>query len=89
MASCGATAAEVTEVLNGVRVLGEATEAVTEQASEKPDEVAEEEPDEGYREHCINMYVMCVNRKWTGNCHDCMRYCQGQKQWPFNICTKR
>lgn len=87
--SCGATVVEVAEVLNGAQVLGEAAGAADEGAQGKADEDAAEDPDEGYRQHCIDMYVLCVHRKWTGNCHDCLRYCQGQRQWPFNICTKR
>ncbi|MCP3143729.1 hypothetical protein [Pyxidicoccus xibeiensis] len=83
--SCAATAVEVAEVLAGLQVLGETASAVTDGAPEED----EEDPDEGYRQHCIDMYVLCVHRKWTGDCHDCLRYCQGQKQWPFNICTRR
>lgn len=82
--SCGATAADIADALEGAKVLNEATQATEPEATKKPKE--EGDPDEGYRQHCIDMFVLCQHRKWTGNCHDCLRYCQGQKQWPFHLC---
>ncbi len=71
-------------------MLNEAAQSTDEEGQEKAKEKPPaEDPDEGYRQHCIDMYVLCQHRKWSGNCHDCLRYCQGQKQWPFNICTKK
>lgn len=77
---CGATAPPKPDVEDAVRAAQAASE------SAKDEEV---DPDEGYRDHCIDMYVLCQLRKWSGNCHDCLRYCQGQKQWPFSVCGKR
>ena len=51
-------------------------------------DAATEEDDDGWRDQCIDLYVACKQRKWTGNCHDCLRWCQGQKEWPFHMCTK-
>jgi len=77
---CGIAAPPKPDVEDTVR----AAQAASESPKDK-----EADPDEGYRDHCIGMYVLCQQRKWSGNCHDCLRYCQGQKQWPFNVCGKR
>jgi hypothetical protein len=77
---CGVAAPPKPDVDDTVR----AAEAASESAREK-----EADPEEGYRDHCIDMYVLCQLRKWSRNCHDCLRYCQGQKQWPFDVCGKR
>jgi hypothetical protein len=34
-------------------------------------------------------YVQCRGQKkprWVGDCHACFRYCEGQRQWPFDLC---
>ncbi len=53
----------------------------------KPDEgVAEPWPAaDDNRGFCIQMYVMCQNQGWTGNCQACMDRCtgSGNGNWPF------
>lgn len=49
-------------------------------ATEAAEEEEEGDPNEGWRDQCINLYVACKQRAWEGNCHDCLRWCQGQKQ---------
>jgi hypothetical protein len=39
-----------------------------------------------WKKQCIKTYVECINRKWVGNCHDCLRYCEGQRKWPADWC---
>jgi len=51
----------------------------------------EPEPDdEGWRDQCIDLYVRCKQRGWGAvrewNCHECLRNCQGQREWPFHLC---
>ncbi len=84
--SCGASAADIAEVLNGARVLNEAAQAAEDSAKANEEE---EDPDEGWREHCRDVYVLCRDQKkprWVGPCDDCLRNCHGQKQWPFHWC---
>jgi hypothetical protein len=38
---------------------------------------------------CIDTYVRCIEQRWTGNCYDCLRNCQGQHEWPLGICAPR
>ncbi|HEX8703704.1 MAG TPA: hypothetical protein VF815_33010 [Myxococcaceae bacterium] len=87
MESCGATAVEVAEVLNGAKVLNEAAQT-DDDSAEKP-----EEDDEAHNAHlpewkreCIRGYKNCQEFGWTGNCHDCLRYCEGQHAWPTATC---
>ena len=64
----------------------EAAQPVKEAAAEEAD------PDEGWREHCRDTYVLCRDQKkprWTGNCYDCFRWCEGQRQWPFHMCRQK
>jgi hypothetical protein len=87
--SCGATAAEAAEVLNGVKVLNEAASQESSQPAETAKESAKDDPDEGWREHCRETYVLCRDQKkprWVGDCYACFRYCEGQRQWPFDQC---
>jgi hypothetical protein len=41
-----------------------------------------------WKQRCIRSYVDCQNEEWTGSCYDCLRYCEGQQEWPFNQCRK-
>nr|WP_238539978.1 hypothetical protein [Corallococcus macrosporus] len=61
-----------------------------EQGEEKEEE--DDDPDAGWKEHCSNTYVACRDQKkprWTGDCYDCFRWCEGQRQWPFKKCHRR
>jgi hypothetical protein len=40
-------------------------------------------------QRCIRNYVDCKNEGWTGNCHDCIHYCAGQREWPRGKCRER
>ncbi|QSQ25364.1 hypothetical protein JY651_10735 [Pyxidicoccus parkwayensis] len=77
---CGLSKADATLI---VAMLKGVESAVPE---EEPDE---DDPNEGWRDQCINLYVACKQRGWSGKCDDCLRWCQGQKQWPFHKCTSR
>ncbi len=94
MESCGATAVEVAEALNGVKVLNEATQPTVDEAAEADgaEDAAKEsnDPDDGWRQHCKDTYVACKDQKgWVGDCYACFRYCEGQRQWPFHLCTRK
>jgi hypothetical protein len=27
-----------------------------------------------------------TNQGWTGNCYECLRFCEGQRAWPIATC---
>lgn len=81
--ACGLTAGEAAAHMAGVKM---AMEAANEKEQEK------EDADDGWREHCTNTYVACRDQKkprWDGDCYACFRYCEGQRQWPFELCSRR
>jgi hypothetical protein len=92
--SCGATAAEVAEILNGVKVLNEAVQPTGEESAAPADEARVEEDDFAnnadlpeWKQECIKFYVDCQNKEWTGSCYECIRRCEGQHEWPFSLCA--
>ncbi len=42
-----------------------------------------------WKQRCIKAYVSCQNGGWTGKCDDCLRYCEGQQEWPIRKCRPR
>jgi hypothetical protein len=38
---------------------------------------------------CRAKYFECIDQYWTGSCYDCFRYCEGQHEWPDNMCRSR
>jgi hypothetical protein len=40
-----------------------------------------------WKQQCIDTYVQCIEQKWTGRCYDCLRYCEGQRDWPLEMCA--
>jgi hypothetical protein len=93
--SCGVPAAEAAALLKAMEMANEAAEeeAAEEGAAAERDQTSEEatedDPDEGWREHCRETYVQCRDQKkprWVGDCYACFRYCEGQRQWPFDLC---
>jgi hypothetical protein len=80
--SCGATASEVAEVLNGTRVLNEAIQ----EATAGDDDFANNASLPEWKRQCIKDYVSCKQQGRAGNCYDCLRYCEGQRAWPDDRC---
>ncbi|WP_223752158.1 hypothetical protein [Myxococcus sp. XM-1-1-1] len=59
------------------------------ESGEKSEEKGD--PDEGWKQQCMDLYVLCKDQKkprWTGDCYACFRNCEGQRQWPFNLCRQ-
>jgi hypothetical protein len=83
--SCAATEAAALKVLNGLKMAYEATQA----AGDKDDDFANNLDLPEWKQRCIRNYVDCKNEGWMGSCYQCLRYCQGQQEWPFNQCRKR
>jgi hypothetical protein len=85
--SCGATAAEIASVLNGARVLSEATQPDQETTVTTEDEFANNRELPEWKQVCIRNYVACQNEPdWKGPCFECLRRCEGQQEWPFEMC---
>ncbi len=42
-----------------------------------------------WKQRCIDRYVDCIEQRWIGSCYNCLRYCEGQRDWPFNMCAPR
>jgi hypothetical protein len=90
MESCGATATEAAEVLNGGKMVNVAPATVTLKGVDEPEreedgDGREEMPE--WRQHCIDQYTRCVDLSWTGNCHACHERCRGQRgEWPKEMC---
>lgn len=37
-----------------------------------------------WRGQCIRLYEVCIMRKWSGNCSNCLNKCTAQQEWPFS-----
>ncbi len=72
--ACGATQSEVDQVLRAAR------------ADADDDDYSNNDSLPEWKQDCIRNYNRCQDRKWTGNCHDCMRLCEGQQKWPSGKC---
>jgi len=75
--SCGATQSEVDQVLRAVRTGSDANDFANNESLPE------------WKQECIRYYNDCQNKGWTGNCHDCLRRCEGQHEWPFSMCDER
>jgi hypothetical protein len=73
--ACGATQSEVSQVLRAVRA--------------DEDEYANNKSLPEWKQDCIRDYNDCVNDGWTGKCDDCLRRCEGQHEWPNDMCKPR
>ena len=77
--ACGATPTEVEQVLRAVRAGSDAYD----------DDYSNNDSLPEWKQDCIRNYNRCQDRKWTGNCHDCLRRCEGQHEWPRDMCKPR
>jgi hypothetical protein len=77
--ACGATQSEVDQVLRAARAGSDADD----------DDYSNNESLPEWKQDCIRKYNRCQDRKWTGNCNDCLRRCEGQHEWPRDMCKPR
>ncbi|NOK32180.1 hypothetical protein D7W79_16315 [Corallococcus exercitus] len=78
--SCGASEAEAVAALTVLKTAYEASR-LTE------DDFANNAQLPEWQQACIRSYVDCKNQGWKGRCYDCLRYCEGQHEWPFKACA--
>ncbi|WNG22662.1 hypothetical protein F0U62_00480 [Cystobacter fuscus] len=74
--ACGATPSEVDQVLRAVRAGSDVDE----------DDFSNNASLPKWKQKCIEAYNDCQNDGWTGDCHDCLRLCEGQHKWPTKKC---
>ena len=75
--ACGASPSEVEQV-RMVAVVDEGEDDFANNASLP-----------AWKQKCIRYYNDCINDGWTGKCEDCLRRCEGQHEWPFQMCDER
>lgn len=72
--SCAAAPADIFEALNGLKMAIDDGEFANN--ANLPE----------WKQRCIKSFVNCIDSKWTGNCYNCMRSCEGQREWPVRAC---
>jgi len=79
--ACGASPSEVEQVLRAVRADVE--------LDVDGDDFANNKDLPEWKQRCIKAYYSCQQDGWTGKCDDCLRYCEGQHEWPIRQCRPR
>ncbi len=94
--SCGADPAKVASILKTFESLYAATHPGAKAAQETDVAEAGQKEDwtsiaelPAWKQLCIKTYYACKDRGWTGKCDDCLRYCEGQQEWPTSMCRPR
>lgn len=77
---CGVSSSEAADLLKGAGAVHEATKKVGE---------SEQEGTPEWKQRCIDLYVNCKDDAWVGSCYECLRYCEGQRDWPLDKCRPR
>ncbi len=94
--NCGADPARVASILKTFESLYATANPGAKAAAEA--DVAEAEQAEDWssiadlpewKQRCIKFYNACKDHGWTGKCDDCLRYCEGQQEWPLRTCRPR
>ncbi|WP_140860318.1 hypothetical protein [Myxococcus xanthus] len=81
--ACGLTAGEAASHMAGVKM---AMEAADDASAESDDSHNAALPE--WKRRCIRNYGDCQDDGWTGSCYDCLRYCEGQQEWPTDQCFR-
>ena len=61
-------------------------QAICEIFSGREDDMDNKEEDQGPKEHCVVLYVRCIQDRWAGPCGDCLNKCTAQGEWDFTMC---
>ncbi|GHG84107.1 hypothetical protein GCM10012319_39390 [Comamonas sp. KCTC 72670] len=78
---CGLTASEAASHMAGVKMAVEAAEGAPAEWDDSHNEALPE-----WKRRCIRDYAACKDGGWKGPCYDCLRYCEGQQEWPTDQC---
>lgn len=94
--SCGADPARVASILKTFETFYATAHPEMKEAADK--DVAEVTQAEDWtsiadlpewKQRCIKSYYACQDKGWTGKCDDCLRRCEGQREWPTSMCRPR
>ncbi|RKG98178.1 hypothetical protein [Corallococcus carmarthensis] len=77
--ACGLTAAEAAAIM--AAGVGAAGTHGAEMEDHKDDARLPE-----WKQRCIRNWNACADGRFTGPCTDCLRRCEGQQDWPLDMC---
>lgn len=80
--ACGFTTSEAAILMAGGK---EAADSASDSAVQWDDAHNADLPE--WKRRCIRNYGDCKERGWTGSCYECLRYCEGQQEWPDDKCS--
>ena len=83
--ACGATVSEMEAAIQA----GAVVDALVSMSRAEEDEFANNRDLPEWKQRCIRAYVDCQRQGWTGRCEDCLRYGEGQREWPLRRCGPR
>ena len=86
--SCAASPEEILKTLAFMDAAFQA-DKYAEDVDEDADDFANNAHLPEWKQRCIKNFVDCENKRWTGNCYGCLRYCEGQRDWPIKTCGPR
>lgn len=81
--SCAASREDILATLMGMSAAHEATRDTED---EGVDDFANNSQLPEWKQRCIRGFVDCETKRWTGNCYNCLRRCEGQHDWPIGMC---
>ena len=82
--ACGLSVSEATSLMAGAKAADSATAATDSAAQEWDDSHNAALPE--WKRRCIRAYGDCKDGLYVGPCYDCLRRCEGQQDWPLNMC---
>ncbi|RKH78025.1 hypothetical protein D7X99_29640 [Corallococcus sp. AB032C] len=78
--ACGLTAAEASVIMAaGVGATGT-------HASSEADDYVDDPRLPTWKNRCLRNWNACVDGRFAGPCTDCLRRCEGQHDWPLDMC---
>jgi hypothetical protein len=75
--ACGLSASEAATLMAGAKA---ASDAIAEWDDSHNANLPE------WKRRCIRNYGDCKDGLFSGPCYDCLRRCEGQQDWPVNMC---
>jgi hypothetical protein len=94
--SCGADPVKVASILKTFESLYATAHPGTKEAAEADVAGVEQTEDWAsiadlpeWKQRCNKFWYACKENGWTGSCTDCLRYCEGQHEWPTSRCGPR
>jgi hypothetical protein len=85
--ACGLSASEAASLMAGAKAAGRAaaqTDSATQEWNDSHNAALPE-----WKRECIRFYGDCKDSRFSGPCYDCLRRCEGQQSWPFEMCRPR